>query len=196
HRFDPDTPLLETARAMDDLIGAGKTLYWGTSQWPAERLAEVVALCQTHGLHAPISNQPLYNLFDRGIEAEVLPTSERCGLGQLVFSPLAQGVLTGKYLPEQKPPKGSRGADARLGQFVERYLQPQRLLQAQQLVQLAKAQGCTAGQLALRFCLRDPRLTAVIVGARSEAQLLESIAAAELQPGPEVLAELERLFPV
>ena len=115
HRFDPDTPLLETARAMDDLIRAGKALYWGTSQWPAERIAEVVELCARSGLAAPIANQPLYNLFDRGIEQAVLPTSRRLGLGQLVYSPLAQGVLTGKYGRGDAVPAASRAADPRPG---------------------------------------------------------------------------------
>ena len=84
HRFDPETPVLETARAMHDLIRAGHVLYWGTSQWPADRIAEVVELCRREHLHAPISNQPLYNLFERGIETAVLPTSARCGRGQIV----------------------------------------------------------------------------------------------------------------
>jgi aryl-alcohol dehydrogenase-like predicted oxidoreductase len=195
HRFDADTPVLETAMAMDDLIRRGKTLYWGTSQWPAERLAEVTELCRRERLHAPISNQPLYNLFDRGIEAAVLPTGERCGMGQLVYSPLAQGVLTGKYRPGQSPPAGSRAGDEEANQFIGRYLTQERLQQVQGLVELARRHGRTPAALALAFLLRDPRVTSAIVGARTDEQLRENLAAAALQPAPALLQELDDLFP-
>lgn len=198
HRFDPETPVLETAMAMDDLIRRGKTLYWGTSQWPAERIAEVCELCRSEHLHAPISNQPLYNLFDRGIEEAVLPTCERYGVGQIVYSPLAQGVLTGKYgahAPAARPPGDSRGADPRARQFIGRYLSPDRLQQAQGLVELAARHGATPAALALAFCLRDPRVSAVITGARSEEQLRENLAATALQPSAGLLAALDDLFP-
>jgi voltage-dependent potassium channel beta subunit len=195
HRFDPATPLLETAMAMDDLIRRGLALYWGTSQWPADRLAEVVALCREHRLHRPIANQPLYNLFDRGIEADVLPVSARAGLGQLVYSPLAQGVLTGKYAPGAPPPPDSRAADERANQFVGRYLTPARLQQAQQLAALARAHGLTATQAALAFCLRRPEVASVLVGARSVEQLDGSLAAAKVTLSAELLAALEAAFP-
>ncbi len=195
HRFDPDTPLLETAMAMDDLIRRGLALYWGTSQWPAERIDEVAAACRQHGLHRPISNQPLYNLFDRGIESEVLPAGTRAGLGQLVYSPLAQGVLTGKYAPGAPPPAGSRAADARANQFVGRYLAPERLEQAQRLVALAQRHGRTATQLALAFCLRRGEVASVLVGARSEDQLAGSLAAVGVELDADLLAALEAVFP-
>ncbi|MBX3464278.1 MAG: aldo/keto reductase family protein [Planctomycetes bacterium] len=195
HRFDPETPLLETARAMHDLIGRGHVLYWGTSQWPAERLAEVVDLCRREHLHPPIANQPLYNLFDRGIEAAVLPTSARCGLGQLVYSPLAQGVLTGKYAPGAPPPAGSRAADPAQNRFVDRYLSPAHLARAQQLVALAGAHGATATQLALAFCLRDPQVAAVLVGARTQDQLAASLAAVDFTLDAALRRQLDELFP-
>lgn len=195
HRFDPETPVLETARAMDDLIRRGKVLYWGTSQWPAERIAEVVELCRREHLHAPIANQPLYNLFDRGIENAVLPTCERHGLGQVVYSPLAQGVLSGKYRPGAAPPADSRAADERSNQFVGRYLGEDRLQQAQGLVELAARQGTTPSRIALAFCLRDPRVASVIVGARTEEQLTDNLGAASMTLPAAVLQELEDLFP-
>ena len=195
HRFDPETPLLETAMAMDDLIRRGLVLYWGTSQWPAERIAEVVALCRQEGLHRPISNQPLYNLFDRGLEATVLPTAARAGLGQLVYSPLAQGVLTGKYLPGAPPPPDSRAADERANQFVARYLTPERLQQAQALVALAKAAWLTPTQVALAFCLRCPEVSSVLVGARHEAQLEGNLAAVGVALSAGLLADLDKVFP-
>ncbi|HZN40748.1 MAG TPA: aldo/keto reductase family protein [Planctomycetota bacterium] len=195
HRFDPGTPLLETARAMDDLVRRGLALYWGTSQWPAEKIHEVVELCRAQGLHAPISNQPLYNLFERGIETEVMPTVVRNGLGTLVFSPLAQGVLTGKYRPAEQAPADSRAADARSNQFIGRYLTPDRLAKAQQLAQVAARAGLTAVQLALAFCLRDANITSVLVGARSTAQLEGSLAAVGVPLGADLLRDLERTFP-
>ncbi|MBL9079331.1 MAG: aldo/keto reductase family protein [Planctomycetes bacterium] len=196
HRFDPDTPVLETARAMDDLIRRGHLLYWGTSQWPADRIAEVVELCRREHLHAPISNQPLYNLFDRGIEKDVLPTSQRCGLGQLVYSPLAQGVLTGKYAVGKTPPAGTRAADPVQNQFVGRYLTPSHLGKVQQLVELARARGTTAAELALAFCLRDARIASVLVGARSPAQLQQSLAAASRTVDASLQQQLDHLFPL
>lgn len=195
HRFDPETPVLETACAMDDLIRRGKVLYWGVSQWPAERIVEVVELCRREHLHAPISNQPLYNLFDRGIETSVLPASERCGLSQLVYSPLAQGVLTGKYAPGQPPPRDSRAADEHNNQFVGRYLSAERLQQAQGLVELARRHGTTASRLALAFCLRDARIASVLIGARTSEQLLDNLGAASLQLSVAILPALEDLFP-
>ncbi|MBL8748563.1 MAG: aldo/keto reductase family protein [Planctomycetes bacterium] len=195
HRFDPDVPLLETARAMDDLIRRGLVLYWGTSQWPAERLEEVVATCAAEGLHAPISNQPLYNLFDRGIEKAVLPTSARLGIGQIVYSPLAQGVLTGKYRPGAPLPAESRAADPRSNQFVGRYMSDRHLALVRDLAALAQRHETSAGRLALAFCLRDPRVSSVLVGARDAAQLTENLAAADIVVDAEVLAELDRIFP-
>lgn len=195
HRFDPETPVLETAMAMDDLIRRGLALYWGTSQWPAERLAEVVELCDARGLHRPISNQPLYNLFERGIEAAVLPTSARCGLGQLVYSPLAQGVLTGKYEPGKPPPAGTRAADERANQFVGRFLTDERVRKAQRLAQLAQAHGLTATQVALAFCLRAREVSSVLVGARDEAQLAGSLAAVAVELPAPLLAALQQEFP-
>ncbi|MFY9341528.1 MAG: aldo/keto reductase family protein [Planctomycetota bacterium] len=195
HRFDPDVPLRETAMAMHDLIVAGKALYWGVSQWPAERIAEVVELCAREGLHRPISNQPPYNLFDRGIEADVVPTCVRHGLGQLAYSPLAQGVLTGKYPPGAPPPAGSRGSDPRSNQFVGRFLTEDHLRRAQQLTALAGAAGFTATQVALAFLLRNANVGAVLVGARTPAQLDGSLAAVDVPLSAELVGNLERVFP-
>ncbi len=196
HRYDDDVPLRETARAMDDLVRRGMVLYWGVSQWPANRIAEVVELCRREGWAEPISNQPLYNLFDRGIEREVLPTAERYGLGQLVYSPLAQGVLTGKYKPREAPPAGTRATEKAGSQFIERYLTEERREAAQKLVELAAQHDLTATQLALAFCLRDDRISTVLVGARSAEQLEHNISAAQVMLEPSLVAELERLFPI
>ena len=195
HRFDPEVPVLETARAMDDLIRQGLVLYWGVSQWPAAEIARVVALCAEQGMHAPISNQPLYNLFDRELEAEVLPTCGRLGLGQLVYSPLAQGVLTGKYAPGAAPSAGTRAKSAQGGQFIARYLDEARLQQAAALKALAERRGMTPAQLALAFCLRDERVSTALTGARSETQLVQNLTAVDVVLDAELGAELDRLFP-
>lgn len=195
HRFDPDTPLLETARAMDDLIRRGLVLYWGTSQWPADKIEEVTTICSREHLHAPIANQPLYNLFDRGIEAAVLPTSARCGIGQIVYSPLAQGVLTGKYEPGRAPPADSRAADPKSSQFVGRYLTADHLERARALVELARENGTTASRLALAFCLRDPRIASVLVGAKNQTQLDESLGAVDHPIAADLFQKLDALFP-
>jgi aryl-alcohol dehydrogenase-like predicted oxidoreductase len=196
HRFDPGTPLLETAMAMDDLIRRGLVLYWGVSQWPAERIAEVADLCRTHGLHRPISNQPLYNLFDRGVETAVLPACALHGLGLLAYSPLAQGVLTGKYRPGAPPPAGSRATDARSNQFVGRYLTEAHLEKAEQLTALAVRRGISAAQMALAFCLRDVRVGSVLVGARDETQLLDNLSAVGIPVDDDLARELDGIFPV
>jgi voltage-dependent potassium channel beta subunit len=195
HRFDAETPLLETAMAMDDLIRRGLVLYWGTSQWPAERIAEVVELCRAEGLHRPISNQPPYHLFDRGIEAAVLPTSARYGLGQLAYSPLAQGVLTGKYAPGAALPAGSRATDQRSNQFIGRFLTDDHLQRAQVLVALAGSAGMTATQVALAFLLRLANVSSVLVGARNEQQLDGSLRCVDTTLPDDLLEQLERVFP-
>jgi aryl-alcohol dehydrogenase-like predicted oxidoreductase len=195
HRPDPEVPLDETAGAMDDLIRQGKVLYWGVSFWPAHAIAEVVTLCRAQGLHAPIANQPPYSLLERGIEAEVLPVAARHGVGQIVFSPLAQGVLTGKYRRGAAPPAGTRAADSRINTFIQRFLTADRLQQVEGLVALAERRRTSAARLALAFCLARPEVASVIVGATSEAQLDENLGAAGMQLEPELLAELERLFP-
>ncbi len=195
HRFDPDVPLHETAMVMDDLIRRGLVLYWGTSQWPAARIAEVVALCRAEGWHRPISNQPLYNLFDRGIEAEVLPTSIELGIGQLVYSPLAQGVLTGKYAPGAALPEGSRATDDRGSGFIERYLTEDHRERAARLVALAAQHGLTATQVALAFCLCQRGVASVLVGARDERQFASSLAALDVVLPAPLVAELEQVFP-
>lgn len=195
HRFDPEVPLAETARAMHDLIQQGHVLYWGVSMWPAERIAEVVALCRARGWHAPVTNQPLYNLFRRDIEAAVVPTSLREGLGQLVYSPLAQGVLTGKYDPGAAPPAGSRASEESGRSFVSRYMTEEHLVKAKRLVAIAERHGHTATQVALAFCLRNPGVSSVLIGAKDGAQLEHNLSALDVTLSEECVAELEEVFP-
>ena len=118
HRFDPETPLEETVRAIDDLVRQGKVLYWGVSEWQAHQISDIVHIAKAFNANPPISNQPSYSMLNRNIEQSVLPTSVQHGLGQVVFSPLAQGILTGKYAPGQPAPEGTRGADSASNQFM------------------------------------------------------------------------------
>lgn len=196
HRFDPDVPVRETALAMHDLIQAGHVLYWGTSMWPAERIAEAVALCRDNGWHVPITNQPLYNLYRREIEIAVVPTSQRYGIGQLVYSPLAQGVLTGKYKPNTAPPSGTRAADESGKNFVANFMSEDHLRQAQELVALAKHHGLDATRMALAFALRNQGVSSVLVGARSIEQLHHNLSSVDVELSAECVAALDQIFPV
>ncbi len=195
HSHDPETPLLETARAMDHLIRQGKVLYWGMSSWTAAQIREVVELCARHSLYAPISNQPEYNLFERGIERDVLPTSVELGLGQICFSPMAQGVLSGKYLPGQPPPEGTRAADDRVNKQVRGYMTEERLQKAQEFKALAERHGHSASRLALAFCLQRAGIASVLIGARNKQQLDDNLAGLEIEVAAELMAELDAAFP-
>ncbi len=195
HRFDPEVPVRETAMAMHDLIQQGHILYWGVSMWPAERIAEVVALCRAQGWHAPITNQPLYNLYRRDIEAAVVPTSLREGLGQLVYSPLAQGVLTGKYAPGAALPEGSRATEEVGKQFVENYMSMEHLEKAARLVEVAGRHGHDATQVALAFCLRNAGVSSVLIGAKNAAQLDHNLSALDVTLSEDCVAELHAIFP-
>ena len=159
-------------------------------------VAEVMALCRREGWHVPISNQPLYNLFRRDIEAAVVPTSVREGLGQLVYSPLAQGVLTGKYKPGEAPPAGTRATEATGSKFVSRYMSDAHLERTQRLVQLGKKHGLDSTQIALAFCLRNPGVSSVLIGARDTRQLAQNLTAVDVELPTELVAEVEELFPI
>jgi voltage-dependent potassium channel beta subunit len=193
HRYDPDTPLAETCRVMDDLIRQGKVLYWGTSEWTADQIAHAVDLCHAEGWSAPVSNQPQYSALYRGIEKRVLPVSERFGIGNVVWSPLAQGILTGKYTSVDQLPEGSRAASPE-GQFMRAMFTQPVLDAVAAMRRLAERNGCTTGQLALAWCLRQPAVSSVIVGATRPEHVDENVAAADLDLDREVLDEVTRLL--
>lgn len=194
HRFDPETPLWETARTMDDLIRQGKILYWGVSDWTAQQIRDVVSLCVQNGFAAPISNQPPYSMFHRDIETAVLPTCEELGLGNLVFSPLAQGVLTGKYLPGQEAPEGSRAKDDKSNRFIGRYMGEAHLQAAQDLQEIAASIDVPLAAMALAWCLRQAAVDTVLVGVTRPEQLRENLIAAELSLGEETLARIAAIL--
>ncbi len=193
HRYDEETPLAETCRAMNDLIGMGRVLYWGVSQWTAAQIREAVRLCRANGWHQPFSDQPLYNLLQRSQEADVFPACEELGLGLVVFSPLAQGVLSGKYRKNAPPPSGSRAADDQQNQWMLDRMTPDTLTQVSAVADYAGELGVTPSQLALSWCLRLGNLASCIVGASTVEQVEENAAAADLDFGPDVWKKMESL---
>jgi aryl-alcohol dehydrogenase-like predicted oxidoreductase len=191
HRWDEETPLEETCGIMDDLVRQGKILYWGVSEWSADQIREAYALCRARGWRSPSSNQPEYNALQRAIEREVLPATRELGLGNVVWSPLAQGILTGKYRSLADVPEGSRAAGPQ-GGFMRRYWRAEVLDAVSRLAPLAAKAGCSMAQLALAWCLRRPEVTSVIVGATSTRHVDDNVAAAGLEIDPEVLEEMSR----
>lgn len=179
HRFDAETPLEETVRALDDLVSAGKVLYVGFSEWKPDQIREGLRLQRELNLDRFVSSQPYYNMLGRGAEAEVMPLCWENGIGQIVFSPLAQGVLTGKYLPGQPPPSDSRAADPKQNAFLTPdRLNEQTLERVQRLRPIAQREGLSLAQLALAWCLRREEASSVIIGASRPSQVEENAAAA------------------
>ncbi|MGD9682140.1 MAG: aldo/keto reductase family protein [Candidatus Obscuribacterales bacterium] len=198
HRYDGEVPMLELVRAMDDLTRQGKILYWGVSEWPASAIEEAVRLSESLNAMPPVSNQPCYNMLVRGIEEEVIPVSRAHGLGQVVFSPLAQGVLTGKYKPGQPIPEGTRAADERINMFImsNNLVSDEILQQVAELVKVADEIGCTMAQLALAWILRLEAVSSVICGATRLEQIDDNIEASGLVLSDDVLARVESLLKV
>ena len=177
HRFDEGTPLDETLRAFDDLVRAGKVRYVGTSMWTAEQIMQAHALAERMNLDKIVSNQPSYNMLRREVERDVIPACEKLGVGQVAYSPLAQGVLTGKYSGGKIPP-GSRAADPkREGRFISGYLTEDAVGRVERLQAVAGELGMSMPQLALAWCLRHENVSSVICGAKRSEQIEENAAA-------------------
>ncbi|HKJ25515.1 MAG TPA: aldo/keto reductase family protein [Myxococcota bacterium] len=194
HRPDPSTPIEETVRAYEDLIRQGKVLYWGVSEWRGAQIVDACRIADRRNAYAPVSNQPQYSLLRRGIEREVLPVCEREGLGQVVFSPLAQGALTGKYSGGAKP-AGSRAADAERNHFMGDYLRPEVLARVDELAPIARDLDLSLAQLALAWCLRQPGVSSTIIGVTKESQLRDNVAASGVVLPDDVTSKLDTLFP-
>jgi aryl-alcohol dehydrogenase-like predicted oxidoreductase len=178
HRFDVGTPLEETMQAFADVVRSGKALHIGVSEWTAEQLRAGQELAGGLGFRL-VSNQPQYSALWRVIEGEVVPASEQLGISQLVFSPIAQGVLTGKYRPGQQPPTGSRATDQLGGgaRFVSRFLRDDLLARVQRLAPIAAELGLTPAQLAVAWVLQNPNVAAAIIGASRPEQVAENVRA-------------------
>ena len=192
HRYDPETPLEEVVRAMDDLVHQGKVLYWGTSEWRGGQIAHAVGLARQWGLVPPAVEQPQYNMLTRQVvEGELLEAARAHGIGLVVWSPLASGILTGKY--NQGIPGGTR---LEQHAWLREELTPQRIQQVRQLSQVAAELGASPAQLALAWLLRLPEISSVITGASRAEQVRENLAAAAFQEKltPQVLERIEAIL--
>jgi aryl-alcohol dehydrogenase-like predicted oxidoreductase len=194
HRFDHETPLEETMEAFADVVRAGKALYIGVSEWRAEEIRRGHELARE--LRIPlVSNQPQYNMLWRVIEAEVVPTCEELGIGQIVWSPIAQGVLTGKYLPGQAPPEGSRATDAQGGaDTIKRFLDDDLLRRVQELKPLAEQAGLSMAQLAVAWTLQNPNVSAAIIGASRPEQVHDNAGAAGVELDEGLLTKVDEIL--
>ena len=195
HRYDPETPVVETLRVIDDLIRQGKILYAGVSMWTAAQIEEAVAAADQYLLDRIVVNQPQYNLLNRSIEKEVIPVSKKYGIGQVVFSPLAQGVLTGKYRGGVIP-KDSRGANEEINTWVKELIEGGVLEKVDQLGDIAQELGVSTAQLSLAWILREPNIASALVGASRPEQVDENIKAVEVELSEDVLTQIDELFPI
>ena len=193
HRYDVETPLEETMQAFADIVRQGKALYIGVSEWNAEQIRAGHKLSKELGFQL-ISSQPQYSALWRVIEAEVMPTCRELGISQIVWSPMAQGVLTGKYLPGQPAPEGSRGADERLGGMMGKYLSDEVLTRVQLLSPLAEQLGLTMAQFALAWVLQNDNVASAIVGATKPEQISSNIAAVGVEIPEEVMNQVSEIL--
>ena len=192
HRYDETVPLEETLRALDDLVSQGKVLYVGVSQWSAQNIQDALDLADKLNLDRIVSNQPYYNAIGRDLEKEVLPLCEREGIGQVVYSPLAQGVLTGKYKPGAEIPAGTRASDPQQNMFMGGgKLDQAQLEKVEKLRPIAEAEGLSLAQLALAWCLRKPILSSVIIGASRPEQVDDNAKASGKKLSDETLKQMD-----
>jgi voltage-dependent potassium channel beta subunit len=194
HRFDHQTPLEETLRAFDDLVRQGKVLYIGVSEWRAEEISAALRIAAELGLDRIVSNQPQYNMIWRVIESEIVPLCEKEGIGQIVWSPIAQGALTGKYLPGAAPPAGSRATDESGSRFISSLLTDDILSRVQQLKPVAEQAGLTMAQLAVAWTLQNPNVSAAIVGATRPEQVRENVKASGVRLDQSVLRQIDEIL--
>ena len=194
HRYDTETPLEETLRALDDLVSQGKVLYVGVSEWSAIQISDAVYMAREYNLDRIVSNQPVYNMLTRYIERDVIPLCEREGIGQVVFSPLAQGILTGKYKPGQQPQQGTRAADENSNIFMKDLLTDKTLTAVQKLQEVAQQAGYTLSQLALAWVLRQENISSAIIGASRPQQVLENVKAGDITLSDDVLKRIDEVL--
>jgi voltage-dependent potassium channel beta subunit len=189
HRYDYTTPVKETVMAMDDLIKAGKVRHWGTSVWSAAQLERANAVAKEFGAHKPIVEQPLYNMFARFIELEIMPVAKTHGMGLTVFSPLGGGLLTGKY--NNGVPDGSRAANST---WLNRVLTEENLTKVRKLGEIASSVDITTGQLALAWVLRRPEVSSAIVGATKPEHVIDNVAASDVNISRITIEEIEEVL--
>jgi voltage-dependent potassium channel beta subunit len=191
HRFDPETPVEETLRTIDDLVTQGKILYAGVSEWTAVQMAEALAVADKYLLDRIVVNQPVYNMLNRYIEKDIIPLGEAKGIGQVVFSPLAQGLLSGKYTSVADLPQDSRAAKL---ENMRKGLTEEKIAKVVELSGVAKELGITVAQLALAWILRQPNVASALVGASRPQQVVENAAASGVTLSPDVLERIEQIL--
>ena len=191
HRYDWDTPIEETMEALTRAVDSGKARYIGFSEWPAERIKAALDLT---GVARFVSSQPQYSLLWREPEEEVIPLCAANGISQIVWSPLGQGVLSGKYDPSRPPPKDSRAASAEMGGFIDRLMQPQVLHAVQRLKPIAEEAGLTMPQFALAWVLREPNVASAIIGASRPDQVRENAAASGVIVDTQLFQRAEQIL--
>jgi aryl-alcohol dehydrogenase-like predicted oxidoreductase len=194
HRFDSETPLEETMQTFADLVRMGKVLYIGVSEWTAQQIRDGHALAEQLGIPM-ISNQPQYSMLWRVIEGEVVPTCVSLGMSQIVFSPIAQGILTGKYRPGEQPPEGSRATDEKGGaDMIKRLMSDDVLKRVQQLVPLAAEAGLSMAQLAVAWVLQNDNVASAIIGASRPEQVTDNVAAAGVKLDQDLLGKIDEVL--
>ena len=192
HRFDYETPLEETLSAIDDLVHSGKVHYVGFSEWTAPQISAALKIQDAKGYNRFVSSQPQYSALWRVIEAEVVPLSIKEGIGQIVWSPIAQGVLTGKYLPGKKAPAGSRATDKKSGAgMISRWLTEEVLTAVQKLKPIAEEAGLTMSQLSIAWVLQNPNVSAAIMGATKPSQVKENVKAAGVKLDASIMRAID-----
>lgn len=192
HRFDYETPIEETLGAFDDLIRQGKVIYIGFSEWSAAQIAQALKIQDARGYDRFISSQPQYSALWRVIESEVIPLSQKEGIGQIVWSPMAQGVLTGKYLPGKKAPSGSRATDKKSGAaMISRWMSDEVLTAVQKLRPIAQSLDLSMSQLALAWVLQNPNVSSAIMGATKPSQIRDNVKASGVKLSEEVMKAID-----
>lgn len=191
HRYDPDTPLEETMQALTEIVQAGKVRHIGFSEWSPDQIEAAFAI---PGVERFVSSQPQYSMLWRRPEAKVIPVCKAHDVSQIVWSPLAQGVLTGKYLPGQPLPDDSRAASDAMSSAIQRWMEPDTLERVQRLKPIVAEAGCTMAQFALAWVLREPNVASAIVGASRPGQLDDNAAAVDLKIDPALFAQAEAVL--
>jgi aryl-alcohol dehydrogenase-like predicted oxidoreductase len=194
HRYDSGTPLEETMEALTRAVESGKVRYIGFSEWPADKIGEALELSNSRGFAKFVSSQPQYSLVWREPEQEVIPISADNGISQIVWSPLGQGVLTGKYDPDQPPPAGTRATSEEMGGFIKRLMQPELLRAVQRLKPIAEEAGLSLPQFALAWILREPNVASAIIGASRPEQVHDNAGASGATVDPVLFQRAEAII--
>ena len=193
HRYDPETPVEETLRTIDDMIRQGKVLYAGVSEWTAAQIQEAITVADQYLLDRIVVNQPSYSMLNRYIEKEVIPVSSKLGVGQIVFSPLAQGVLTGKYRGGRIP-EGTRGSNPEINRWVQNMIASGVMAKVDALEDLANELGITFPEMALAWILRQPNVASALVGASRPEQIEANVKAVEIELCQDTLDKIEAIL--